>query len=167
MGQPSVIPYNHHSSWGVCPECAVCLTPMENPEPSVCIHWHTFAFSLSFAQKCSSSEFHMVHVGGLQMQGLWWRARYFQGNCSRSCVTCDIGWWALGKRITMSLNKPRLYWLLSGVPLLWNSGVHWLLPHGLKLCRLFCLELFLWVRYNVFLILLMLPSLSGWSDKHL
>jgi hypothetical protein len=45
--------------------------------------------------------------------------------------------------------------------------VHWLLPHGLKLCRLFCLELFLWVRYNVFLILLMMPSLSGWSDKHL
>jgi len=45
--------------------------------------------------------------------------------------------------------------------------MHWLLPHGLKLFWLFCLEPFLWVRYSVFLILLMLPSLSGWSDKHL
>jgi hypothetical protein len=78
-------------------------------------------------------------------------------------VTCIIRGWALEKRFTVSLSKPRLHWLLAGVPLLWNSGM----THGLNVCRLFCLELFLWVRYSLFLVVLMLSSLSGWSDKHI
>ena len=65
------------------------------------------------------------------------------------------------------LSKPRLHWHPLGVPLLWNSTMHWLLLHGLETLQaaisgtLFC-------GWDIVcFVSLMLRSVSRWSDKHI